>query len=457
MTAEATIKSKINIVNLEDISVYRLNIRKIADKIFGSVYKPVESDRSMWRLPLFEFVILAVLIVYTIASVIIFCIDKDIVRKKLKGIKGNYGSEIELSEKQKNIRVMHNKALLKMAEGNGYTFHQDDIINVILKELIHERSEITLEEFIEANCKCNADTTASTILSALIAVVFCIRGSGVCKSLFTALTESSTFLVAFALGIHIAIHSAVFIMLLVIVFDKGGDMVSMVLNMITDMATYGVGAVTNGIQNAFISFLFTCIESPLLKNLVFAGIGIFLHKCVTFLLLTGTSLEADKIVDVLGTKGRNMIQFLASEELVEKYKHIANNYKEEIIRVAYSYDKNKIIDLKDFKTEWIGDALGIYMSRSALGNFVLFMLFCFAAYIIIFEIDITAIYYILAYAPDWPLFIKFRKIITHRKILWFKIFFYSVILFMCYLLFVLYPCSIRIELDKNIPTLSTPT
>ncbi|EIJ89365.1 hypothetical protein NEPAR06_0488 [Nematocida parisii] len=426
IAAKASIQAKEFIeIPADNIYVYRLDFKQIMSKLFKSVYTPEKDDfiYNSIKIRFFEGCIIGILLIVMLFQLYVFINNMPVVDLEIKGFKGEYDSPFQMSDEQKKIREKMNCAMFSLAnekskKDEDSSFDVNHLIKGISYELSAESCALSMPEYIAKKFTAESGSILKTISSIAIVFIFFIRGTGICTNAFTAMLESNTFFGSFIVGLQIALHLSIFTIFIIMIFDKNGRVVSTLIIAFTNIITYGVACVINGIQDGVIKAIFAMFSSDMFKNVFFSFFGIVLHGILNLSLEIVTSSDADSIVDFKG-----MGNYTALINDASKLK----KYKTEAMKGLGLVGK--------WNDLWDSDIRCIEACSAFKGNFYVFIGFVLLSYIIIYEVDMTWIYNTLLYAPDIRPFTSIRRNITTKGILKFKLITYIGALVGCWALF----------------------
>ncbi|KAI5132376.1 hypothetical protein NEAUS07_0138 [Nematocida ausubeli] len=426
-SAAADIVSQIVSIPRQNIYVHKFDFMKILSVLFESVYAPVGTGASsdFYGVRAFEAGLLAMLFFVIILRLFEFHNNKPIVDLELEKFRGEYTTCFIMDERQAELRNKMNKTLFtiideKKIRGETSTFDVTDVVDGIGHELSNEASALSMPEYLSKKFSKNSSSFTKTALSFAITIVFFIRATGVCSNAWTAMLSSNSFLAAAILCLQMIIQMFLFIILLILIFDKSGIFVATLTTMLTSMLSYGILAPSNGFQQGFIQLLFAMFSSEMIKNCLFSVLGIILHSLVTILFKLTTSKTADLVFSIQGADFCRLA--IATKKIAE--------YTKEVEKIPGTIPS-------EIDDTLINDLVGLEVCMAMPGNFLAFLMFVIASYVIIFEVDMSVIYFILTKAPHVGPFAYIRNNIVTRWITITKIIAYiacfvgSVLIFKC--------------------------
>ncbi|OAG33614.1 hypothetical protein NEIG_01487 [Nematocida sp. ERTm5] len=413
----------------DNIYVYRLDFKQIISKLFSSVYTD-EKDGFIYnsvKIRFFEFSIIGLLAFVMLFQLYTFINNKPVIDLEIKGFRGEYDSPFQMNDEQKKIRERMDYAMFSLAKDKSdknehLSFDINHLIKGMSRELSAEACALSMPEYIAKKFSAESGSILKTISSLAIVFIFFIRGTGICSNAFTAMLQSNTFFGAFIVGLQIAIHLSIFTIFIIMIFDKKGTVVGTLIVGLTNIITYGIACVINGIQIAINDVIFAIFSSDMFKNVFFAFSGIVLHGMLNLALEIVTSPDADSIVAAKG---------------MGNYTAVVKNANE-LIKYKTSAIKTLGLD-GGWNDLWDSDIRCIEVCNALKGNFYVFIGFILLSYIIIYEVDMTWTYYTLLYAPSMQPFTYIRENITTEWIVRFKVVSYILVLFGCWFLFFKFP------------------
>ncbi|KAI5160459.1 hypothetical protein NEAUS03_1158 [Nematocida ausubeli] len=413
-SAAAAIASKIVAIPRQNIYVHKFDFMKILSVLFESVYAPAGTGASsdFYGVRAFEAGLLAMLFFVIILRLVEFHNNKPIVDLELEKFRGEYTTCFTMDERQAELRDKMNNTLLKIIEekkvrGEKPTFDVTDVVDGIGYELLNEASALSMPEYLSKKFSKNSSSFIKTAFSFAITIIFFIRATGVCSNAWTAMLSSNSFLAAAILCLQMIIQMFLFIVLLILIFDKNGIFVAALTTMLTSMLSYGLLAPLNGFQQGFIQLVFAMFSSEMIKNCLFSLFGIILHSLVTILFKLTTSKTADLVFAKQGADSCRLA--IATKTIAE-----------------YTKDVEKIPGTisAEIDDTLINDLVGLEVCMAMPGNFLAFLMFVIVSYVIIFEVDMSIIYFILTKTPNVGPFAYIRNNIVTRWITVTKIILY---------------------------------
>lgn len=283
-----------------ETEVNRFNIIKL----LGFFFERINSRENMlWGLTSLEWsflVFLSIIALFRLVKMIIYSRAYDIL---FKGFRGEYGSAFEETDEKVRVKKLHNKAhhyalisesvliemkneSMKSKKKTGNPMFSDPLLERLdranqaqIKEAQDDATKITFSEAIKSIIQQNNNQFTKQIVGLWVAFIFLIKGAGVISNILS--TSSDLYLAGYlCMCLHIIIHLFIFISLIFLLFDTNGTIITGILNFLMSIISMGFLSILSPVVNKVVSSIVSTLRNTMIKNAVFAGLGILLHLLV---------------------------------------------------------------------------------------------------------------------------------------------------------------------------------
>lgn len=385
----------------EVFHVYRLDIRKSLKTIFTSAYESYGPVYNLIGIRGIELTVVIIVFFFGIGRILQSILYIPVYHEELHSLKERYSGQLTCKGKERvySTRV-GNQAFIKLMEkfknNKDHWFYR--FLFSSIEETTLKTSDIDRDEYINSVLERNRSSILAIVAALAVNSLFFIRATGISTYIFDAVKESHSFIISLFLVLQVILHMFIFLLLMVFSIDKDGKYTTVISIMFASMLSFGYLSIFDGAQAMFYSLFFYITKSPLFLNVTFACLGAFLHRVISNVIRIFISHEADQIINEYGLHYYTDILRTTDETQRDKMlsafkKSIGESNIVENLNSGLLDVKEKYIDI------YLSEIHSLSTSVGTSKNLFIFSLICVFSYIVIYEIDRDAIFYIYMYKP----------------------------------------------------------